>query len=99
MGKVQAGHADFVGRETVEHESVVRVWAVGHGNFADGSGNSCHKRSFRRNTACRVLVARGAVSPTFKAMACQACGESLLFQRAANPAANKILITSAKTNQ
>ena len=54
VGKTQAGHADFIGSQTVEHKCVVRVWTMRHRDLARFTrlitardslllfGNNCH---------------------------------------------------------
>ena len=36
VAEFQPGHADFIGRQAIEHESIIRVGAMGHRDFANG---------------------------------------------------------------
>ena len=45
MSKAQPGHAHFISGQSVEHECIVGIWAVGNGNLA----------SVGRRTTVRVI--------------------------------------------
>jgi len=78
--EVEAGRADFVSRQPVEHEGIIGVGTVRNCDFA----------SLRRSGVRRNLLDsnRG-----------HECALWVRYQPAAIPAADMILITSAKTNQ
>jgi hypothetical protein len=49
MVEAQAGDAHLVGGQSVEHECVIGIWAVGHGNFTNWRRYGTHNFGFQNN--------------------------------------------------
>ena len=55
VGEPQARSTDFVRGQTVKHEGVVGIRAVGHGNFAHLTGGTAARRFGRFGYCCHLL--------------------------------------------